>query len=796
MPKISKKQLREKRKKSAAKARKSRLGAKETLASKRPQPWEAPKMVMHQIPDVFPESLSRDDRLKILREAGANAKEEFEEKYSKILRWFEVYDPVYLLSYCATYFLTYPNGIDPEAEGSMDFHVFYIEILQAFSLMIPRCHSEKPLLFEADELQAEMKEIGKLMSFRAFDIPGHISIEEDLHAYGLRMQMIQQTTAIRNWAYFHQMEQVTLDLALSLDKIFEDQYKLKASTFFSLLTELTLLVTENLNRHRKKVQRFFYKKNHSDIIAAYNDAFPENIRIEGQAVEQMWRHAGEDRGALITRLVSYSDLRLGEIYSFSIEQAHSLIRNECTVDELAELLNKISYKFGDLKESNQEHFILGNPIQSRPFIRVEEDVYFSGTWCVLPHLKLGILESMVWKDEVSRKKYSEAKSKYLEDKLEELVLKGFPHGCVYRGSEWIDPMTENRFENDITVVIDSFALVIEAKSGIVSDPAKRGAPDDLFETLRRLIEEPSQQALRFIEYLKSDKRVHELESNRGRGRINCIDSSKINYYIPLGVTFYHLGMVGSNLKKLIAAKVTDRKLEELAPSINFTDLEIVFDLLTSEAEKIHYLARRREFEAHMDYEGDELDLLGLYLDQGFNIGDAEYSKEMKIIMHLKSKELDPYIVGTSEGRNVRRPSLEMSKWWKDIISTVIERQTEGWMETCYILLNSTKEEQLNFKRNVNALKKQILRGRMKNAHNWVVLGSGPERRRYIIVGYPFTTHERGLRNNIMAQIFEETEAENARGVVVIGIDLNKDFYPYSVLARRASTELFDVLTLN
>src|SRR3546814_19200120 len=63
-------------------------------------------------------------------------------------------------------------------------------------------------------------------------------------------------------------------------------------------------------------------------------------------------------------------------------------------------------------------------------------------------------------------------------------------------------------------------------------------------------------------------------------------------------------------------------------------------LLTREVEKVHYLSRRREFEAHMDYEGDELDLLGFYLDNGFNIGDTEYSQDIVLNMALKSKELD------------------------------------------------------------------------------------------------------------------------------------------------------------
>ena len=146
--------------------------------------------------------------------------------------------------------------------------------------------------------------------------------------------------------------------------------------------------------------------------------------------------------------------------------------------------------------------------------------------------------------------------------------------------------------------------------------------------------------MRFINFLKNNQGAHRFQTKYGT--TNAFDNTTIKYYIPLGITLTNLGMISSNLKKLIKARVVNKTLEELAPSISLSDLECVFELLTLEAEKSHYLARRREFEAHFEYEGDELDLLGFYLDNGFNIGDREYSKDLAIDMSLKSKELDPY----------------------------------------------------------------------------------------------------------------------------------------------------------
>ena len=173
-------------------------------------------------------------------------------------------------------------------------------------------------------------------------------------------------------------------------------------------------------------------------------------------------------------------------------------------------------------------------------------------------------------------------------------------------------------------------------------------------------------------------------------------------------------MIGSNLKKLIEAQVVEKALEELAPSMNFTDLEVVFELLESEAEHIHYLARRREFEAHMDYEGDELDLLGIYLDTGFNIGITEYARDSVFNIGLKSKELDPYVIGTAEGVTVERPRLKMTPWWRDLLEQVQARKPDGWMETCFVLLNSSEEDQEKFEKAFKQLVFAVRKGGLQD----------------------------------------------------------------------------------
>jgi len=143
------------------------------------------------------------------------------------------------------------------------------------------------------------------------------------------------------------------------------------------------------------------------------------------------------------------------------------------------------------------------------------------------------------------------------------------------------------------------------------------------------------------------------------------------------------------------------------------------------SEKIHYLSRRRELEIHFDFHGDELDLLGFYLENGFNIGKAEYDKSSLFDLTLSSKALDPYVVGTARGRTIKKPTLRKTKYWNDILRQLDAHATR-WLPASYILLNLPKEDQIKFENTVNAFIKKIQNRQCQQRHNWMINYCGPE----------------------------------------------------------------------
>jgi hypothetical protein len=759
---------------------------------KSPKAWEAVKLKMFKIESPFPKELSKDQKFFILKKMGEKAQEEFENNFTSLTKWFSIYDPTYLLAFCEYYFLASEEGVDEEAiKGKLDIYPHYLEILQCLALFQDRVYSAKPLDKDVIKFKKNIQGFGESLGMRYYNFPRKIDSEKEIHAYSLRLEMMISTLAIRNWAYEHQMLKISYELSSYVSEPFLKEYGFEPKLLLDILFKLVEKTNDKLNAHRQRVINFAKENDLNEILNAYEKNFPHIEKLNPEKRQELFDKFKRNKRTLIGMLIYHSDLKLSDIFTFDIKEIKSILLYEDDA-KIEKVLNEISFQFGELRSYNRDYIFLNNPVLLKPFIKIEDKKYFCSIIGLFPHMGLGIVENLIDKNKTLKEAYSQRKALYLENKLYELFKVSFPNAQIFSGSIWNCPETGKRYENDIIVLVENFAIIIEAKSGTVTGPAKRGAPDRLFKTLKELIEEPSQQAIRFLNYLKNNPAIHNFKNKNGG--INVINSKNIKYFIPLGVTLSNLGSIGSNLKKLVDAEIVTKNIEELAPSISYSDLEVIFELLPFEAQKIHYLARRREFEAHVIYQGDELDLFGFYLDTGFNIGDDEYTRELHMNFSLKSKELDPYIVGSRRGKEVIKPELSMTQWWKDLLSFMAVRKGQIWLQASFILLNASKDDQIQFENGLKKMKNLILTNKTDKPHNWVQLVCGPKRRRYIIVGYPYRNIDKETRNKIIDQILQ-SEDDAIRGILIIGQNINTADYPYTVLAGTLDNNLFDSLQI-
>lgn len=152
-------------------------------------------------------------------------------------------------------------------------------------------------------------------------------------------------------------------------------------------------------------------------------------------------------------------------------------------------------------------------------------------------------------------------------------------------------------------------------------------------------------------------------------------------------------------------------------------------------------------------------------------------------------------MGKNRNVKVTKPYLKKTKYWNDLLIR-IESLSQNWLASSYILLNLPIEDQIQYEGNLKKLKKMVLNDECEKEHNYFQLTFGPERRRYVLVGYPYKNTDVGTRNRVMDDIAGSLKEQiSIRGFLIIGYNLNRESYPYSVIAGSMETNFFDNLDI-
>ena len=177
---------------------------------------------------------------------------------------------------------------------------------------------------------------------------------------------------------------------------------------------------------------------------------------------------------------------------------------------------------------------------------------------------------------------------------------------------------------------DRCVVIIECKGHRIPDPARRGGHDSMTSVIEKLIVEPTIQANRFIRFLREHPGVHRFQTKKGP--INEIDTSPVQEYLAVNLTADLIPAPSISWRDLCSAGFLPSDLEP-TPTMSIWEWEIVIELLEGACEKLHYLSRRRDFEKHIRYFGDEMDLLVCYLENAFSVGSTFWSGIGSLILH-------------------------------------------------------------------------------------------------------------------------------------------------------------------
>ncbi len=491
----------------------------------------------------------------------------------------------------------------------------------------------------------------------------------------LQEQIRGRTRAIRNWGYYHQVKDIGRRLLASIDGQLLSNLGFTGSDLVVTLDTLVRRNESRINEHRRKFFSVFRASNADEMISSYVRlmAPPDSDSL----AEQMHGLQLNKRQAQAF-LLHHSEFDLVSCFTHTSQEIsiHSGVEPQYVTSIFAAL----GVAPGHLSDLDPTKFLLDNPIWTSPWILLPNGSIFA---CI-PQTGLSflfeIIERLVGPHEQLRRSWHRRRAEFLEEDIAYKFAKALPGARIHRNLEWKLADGDQHGETDLLVLFDSLAIVVEAKSGLISELSKRGAPERLKSQIRDLLEAPSLQSQKFLAAAQAHK----------SGQISLItsetiDLSKVRRFLRLSITLSDFNTIQSNIGKLQQLGLITKDLVP-APTMCLADLDTVMEILDEPAGFLHYLHRRADLEGKFAHESDELSLLGLYLTNGLLLGRKETDGTL-LIFHEMSRAVDRYMTSLSEGILTKKPKRSMTTLWECALDRITATRAYGWSESAVALLD-------------------------------------------------------------------------------------------------------------
>lgn len=754
--------------------KKGRAKTKKTTPQSGQARSSAPTFVRHPLSDIPPDVL-RSHATQYARKSEVV----FEESLAEIQKVLREVDPLSLVSQLSMYGLS--GGVSEDGKISAwnsdkGFGQANVELVQALSLQL----APEELVSEfvtPDVVQRCFDNLPKLSE--AFAARRMVALDQERSEPQKSVSLLQEhlrlhTQTVRNWGYADKVMRILGCLATYFDVQFVDQLGVSATQILKIFQHLMELSERNGNTRFRKLKQVFEHKTIEGMVRTYNELFICAREGEAEFIEDL-KGEGVPIKQLKFMLMTHSDLRLREVYTFtSAEVAEDL---KIPAEAVKCVLDDISLSFGGLSDRQPDSLLLDNPVWIKPVVRLGGDKYF----CALPMALFGfafhILNDIVTRNPKLKDAYHDGKSKFLEAEITRLFRDAFPGCRIGPSYKWADG--DKQFENDLLVSIDSHLFIVEAKSHSISWPALRGAPDRARRHIRETILDPSEQSWRLADRLRQVLGSRELQEQLLPHFPLPLDG--VHTVLRLSVTLEDFAVVQTN-HRLFEGTGWIPEEHRLAPCILLADLEVVFDILDSIAQRIHYLRRRAELvEKNIDIVGDEIDFVGFYLETGFNIGLTEFGKEDLVLTEM-SGTVDEYCMARAEGIARKKPALRLTGWWRAILQAIEKRRFDGWTDMVCILLSCSYEDQQNAETMFADLRRSVHRTYTDPKHLSSVIIMPHEHRADALAFYAFKEVEKDRRRDVMHDLsFQAFEQEHIQRCLVIGVNIDRPVQPYSTL---------------
>jgi hypothetical protein len=684
-----------------------------------------------QLADPFGE-MPAADRQKLMKEIGVKARDEFERLKADLDNQLKPLEPIHCMCSAAYYMVISISG---GAQGSDAFGQHHAELLQALLLRHP-IEFYEAAVGTPDQVQAAL-DLAKNLATERLKVP-YASMPEKEDEFA-RARVVEEmriyTQVMRGEYYPEQLKRLFRPCLERVAEPFIAEYRIAPATVFDLVRRPAHKIEDRFNEHVQRIASFFGQPTLSKMVKAYKKAFP-GVEVEVDKLRKMLGNK-PDREILQqakVQMLSHSDLRIRDIFCIpesEIEAELKTIDADADVNAAKSIIDKLSMSLGDTAANPIDHMILDNPVWARPFVKFNNEIYLPlpttfSSYCL--NIFLGLSQA----NDKLKTAYEDARAKTLEDMTARLLGEALPGAKIWQSVKWKDAATGTQYENDTVVLIDRWLLLFEAKSGQITDSARRGSYDRLKREIKKLMVDPSDQSLRFAELLAAKPSVYKFERKGGNFEI---DSAALDGIVRVNVTNESIGNLNSRGGNLVEAELVP-KGTDLAPTMSLSSLDLIFQLIGTPNAILHYLARRKPFEETAHYVADELDLVSLYLDNGFNVGEKETDGTL-LMIYGNSNYLDTELTLSLDKKLGKQSSGATTDFWNGLLNGLEGSGAGGWVTAAMRLRNAGIEDQ-------RSLEKPIRHAVYRYTKNGPAMGYaayGPQSRRegliYLVRGQEF-----------------------------------------------------------
>lgn len=320
-----------------------------------------------------------------------------------------------------------------------------------------------------------------------------------------------------------------------------------------------------------------------------------------------------------------------------------------------ELLKDLSFSL------NENNFFYNNeyagyplielPVYEKPFISIEDNFYCFDYYNLFDNIYRVVQKALIKRDSSYGDIWQSKQMEVTEEMVSKLFSKLLPGSQIYKSNYYPrNKSLKQLIENDLLVIYDDNLIIVEVKAGAYTYRAPILDIESHIKSLKKLVEEASNQGERTLNYLKSGDKVKLY--NRDKSEKCEISLGDFNEVSLMSITLDNFNELASKIEKL---KFLNINKDAIAISID--DFRVYSEYFDSPIEFLHYLKHRKvSTQSKTLHLNDELDHLGLYIEHNWYYKAFENNSNNIVVPYGYREKLDVYFSSlVNKGFELEKP---------------------------------------------------------------------------------------------------------------------------------------------